>query len=270
MRTEAYRLTGFTAVASAVGFLLRWLQDIQILDKETGLAAQGAPISVVMALVIIFMAAALGIIVFRFRRDALPTDPTEALAAESFLHRALNVAPAALIAVAGIVQLIQATGANWAAGQLIFRRILAVLTLAGAYGAFLISTGARRVERKTSLRVGAVLLILFGAIWLIAEYKSAASDPVLWRFAVEILGISAALLAFYHLAGYFFFEPTPRRTIFFCFLGTFLCIMSAVDEHTIGESICYAAVGLQLLAWGYTLTVNRGRGEEEPVQDTGI
>ena len=56
MQSEAYKLTGFVAVASAVGFLLRWLQGMQILDAETGLAESGRPISFIVAGLIALMA----------------------------------------------------------------------------------------------------------------------------------------------------------------------------------------------------------------------
>lgn len=270
MQTEAYRITGFTAVASALGFLLRWLQGIRIIDEETGLAEKGAPISILVAVVVILMAAALGYIAYRLGRCEMPLEPHEALSGKNFLHRAVNLAPAILLAIGGLVQLLQADASHWASGQIVIRRILGVVVLAAAYGAFLIATGVQRPERGLSMRIGSVLLILFGGLWLIAIYKSVASDPVIWRFAIEVLAVSAALLAFYHVAGYFFEEPTPRRSIFFCFLGAFLCVMAAVDEHTLGESVCYAAVALQLLAWGYTMTVNLHRPAEQIITDTGI
>ena len=75
-------------------------------------------------------------------------------------------------------------------------------------------------------------------------------------------------MAFYHVAGYFFGEPSPRQAVFFCYIGAFLCIMSAVDEHTMAESVCYAAVALQLLLWGYALILNLRRGDE-PEEEPG-
>ena len=270
MQTEAYRITGFAAVVSALGFLLRWLQDLRILDPETGLAAKGAPISVLVTLLIVFMAAALGGIAIYLGRCSAPTAPEAALATHSFLHKVVNLAPAFLLAIGGAAQLLQANAANWPESQVVIRRILGLVTLAGAYGDLLIANGVQSKDKALSRRIGAGLMLLFAGLWLIAAYKSAASDPVIWRFAVEMLAICAVLMAIYHLAGYFFEEPTPRRTIFYCYLGAFLCIMAAVDEHPLCESICYAAAALQLLAWGYTLTVNLRRPEDRIVKDTGI
>ena len=63
MQSEAYKLTGFTAVVSAAGFLLRWLQDMQILDTETGLAEPGRPMSYIVAGLILLMALGFGALV---------------------------------------------------------------------------------------------------------------------------------------------------------------------------------------------------------------
>ena len=262
MQSKAYRLTGFAAVASAVGFLLRWLQGIQIIDEETGLARRGAGISAVVMVFIVLVAGALAFAAYRFGKYGTPEKPESALETKNFLHRAVNIVPSVLLGICGLVQLLQADAAHWGEGQILLRRILGVLTLCAAYGSFLISAGVQRKDRRRSCQIGAVLLILFGGVWLIAIYKSVASNPVIWSFAVEVLAVCAALLAYYHLAGYFFEEPTPRRSIFYCFLGAFLCVMAAVDEHTLGESVCFASVALHLLALGYTLTVNLGRQEE--------
>ncbi len=119
-------------------------------------------------------------------------------------------------------------------------------------------------------RVGSALIVLFGGLWLITTYKIAATDPVIWRYAVEILAICAALMAFYYAAGYQFGEPSPRMTVFFCYFGAFLCVMAAVDEHSFADSILYAGSAILLFVWGYTLTFNlrpAGRAEQSEAPD---
>ena len=259
MQSEAYKLTGFTAVAGALGFLLRWLQDMQILDPETGLAAPGKPISFIVAAMIVLMAAALGAAVFSFRRCVTPTEPEKALAGKSFLFTAISVVPALFLAVAGFLILFTA----WPQSEALIRRLSGVGAFAAALGTLLLTVDRDRPEKAGVRRIGMVLLILFGGLWLIAEYKTAATDPVLWRYAVEILAVCAALLAYYYIAGYHFGVPSPLLSVFCCFLGAFLCIMSAVDEHTLGESVCYGAAAVQLLAWGYALVSNLRREPDE-------
>ena len=263
MQSEAYKLTGFTAVVSAAGFLLRWLQDLQILDAETGLAISGKPISFVVAGLIVLLALGYGAIAFGLRKFYAPTEPEKALTGKTFLYTALSVVPSILIGVCGVILLIR----SWPTGQAVVWRLCGASAIAAAFGGIMVARGVSRPENAASRRVGIVLMILFGCLWLIAEYKTAATDPVLWRFAVEILAICSALMAFYHMAGYFYGEPSPRLTVFFCYIGAFLCVMSAVDEHTMAESVCYGAVAVQLMVWGYALILNMrrsGEPEDEP------
>jgi hypothetical protein len=264
MQSEAYKLTGFTAVVSAAGFLLRWLQGLQILDTETGLAQAGKPISYIVAGLILLMALGFGALSIGLKKYHAPTEPEKALAGKTFLYTALGVVPSILIGVCGVIMMIR----YWPAGQTVIWKLCGASAIAAAFGGIMVARGISRPENAGTRRVGIVLVILFGCLWLIAEYKSAAVDPVLWRYCVEILAICSALMAFYHVAGYFFGEPSPRQAVFFCYIGAFLCIMSAVDEHTMAESVCYAAVALQLLLWGYALILNLRRGDE-PEEEPG-
>lgn len=262
MQSEAYKLTGFTAVAAALGFLLRWLQDMQILDPETGLSVSGKPISFIVAAVIVLMGAGLfAIAAYIFKRCDAPLEPEKALAGKTFLYTAVCVLPALLMASAGVMMTFSS---SWPERQATLWRLCGVLAAAAAVGVLLVTVNLQKPERAGTCRIGMGILILFGALWLSAEYKTASSDPVVWRFAVEVLAICAALLSFYYVAGYFFGEASPRNAVFFCHLGAFLCVMSAVDEHTLAESILYAAMALLQFAWGYALVMNLRRREEEP------
>ena len=263
MQSEAYKLTGFTAVVSAAGFLLRWLQDMQILDADTGLAQPGKPISYIVAGLILFLVLGFGAVAVGLKKCYAPTEPEKALTGKTFLYTALNVIPSILIGVCGVIFLIR----SWPSGQTAVWRVCGVTAIAAAFGGIMVARGVSRPENAGARRVGIVLMILFGCLWLIAEYKTAAVDPVLWRFAVEILAICSALMAFYHVAGYFFEDSSPRLAVFFCYIGAFLCVMSAVDDHTMAESVCYGAVAVQLMLWGYALVMNMRRGgapEDEP------
>jgi len=256
MQSEAYKLTGFTAVAAAMGFLLRWLQNLRILDEETGLAVQGAGISVIVVLVFIAVAAAIGVMAWRLERFDAPLEPAEALGGVSFLAKAVYMLPALLFFLAGFVQLLTANAEHYAETQITMHRICGcAFLLAGAASAFF-AGNHDRPEKTGVLRAAMGALLLAAALWLITEYKSAATDPVIWRFAPEVLAICAALMAYYYVAGYYFTVPAPRASVFFCYLAAFLCVVSAVDEHPLAETISYLAAAAQLFAWGYRIVVN--------------
>lgn len=256
MQDRAYRLTAFTAIISAAGFLLRWLQNMQIFDPETGLAEHGRPISFLVAGIILLAAAAFGFIALRMRRYEAPTEPAEALAGRTFLFSAACVAVTLLLAVSGVAQLLGANAENYTADQLVLRRICGVGTILAAIAVPFVTLGLDEESRAGARRWCSGLLILFAGLWLSAVYKTAASDPVLWRSAIEILAIGAALMAFYHTAGYFYDQPNSGTSWFFCSLGAFLCIMSVIDGHTGAETLCYTAVALLLLIRAYSIVLN--------------
>ena len=39
-------------------------------------------------------------------------------------------------------------------------------------------------------------------------------------------------------------------------MGAFLCIMCAIDEHPVSQSLTYAASAMILLIWGFVITEN--------------
>lgn len=258
MRNTAYKLTAFTAIISAAGFMLRWLQNMQIFDVETGLAERGRPISFLVAGIIVLAAAAFGVIVLRLKKYAAAQEPDKALGGQTFIHTAICAFAVLLLAASGVMQLLTANGVNFADNQIAIRRIMAIATIAAAIAYALLMTGLSNQERAGLRRWCSGILILFAGLWLSAEYKTAASDPVLWRSAVEILGVCSALMAFYHIAGYFFGQPNPYASVFFCDLGAFLCVMSSIDDHTGAENLCFAAVALVLLIWAYSIIANLG------------
>ena len=255
MRSEAYKLTGFTAVISALGFLIRWLQGMQIIDPDTGLATPGAGISVVMVLFLCLTAAALALMTRRLGRYDLPTEPERAMAQSSVIARWICLAAAALIAVSGLILLVH-TPEQTVMGQMFVNRLCGLGCLCGAAGTLLLTLWADQPQRASGRCVASALLIVFGCLWLVNVYKIVTTDPVIWRFVVEILAICAALLAFYYAEGYQFGEPAPRRTIFCSCYGAMLCVMSAVDQHSLADGILYVAVAALLLAWSFLLVLN--------------
>ncbi len=251
MRSEAYKMTGFTVIVSALGFMLRWLQNMRILDEETGLATN-APISWMVGFLIVAVALALGGFVIYLGQFDMPGEPEEAMAGRTPFFEAIALAPAVLLAISGVWQLLQRDIVLWPT----LHRLCGLATLMGACGAFLVVMGTPHRERENSRRTGAVLMILAAGFWLVTAYRDAATDPVVWRFIVEIFAGCMVLLAFYYISGYFFGVPHPKWTLFTCHMGAFLCVMSAIDEHTAAQSLAYAAIAMLLLIWGFVVAEN--------------
>ena len=251
MQSEAYKLSGCTIVISALGFLLRWLQDMRI-QSEDGLAMNAA-VSWLVCLVVVAAAAIFAAFMFRYRQYDAPAAPEEALAGRTPVYGVISLLPALLLAVAGLIRIVHVEEDTiWVA----MHRICGVATLLGAFGAGTVAMNATRPGQGSARRTGAGMMIVFAVFWLVTAYRDAASDPVVWRYVVEIVAQCVTLLAFYYTAGYFFGVPHPRWAVFTCDLGAMLCIMSAIDQNGLAQSITFAAVAIQLLIWAFVITEN--------------
>lgn len=251
MRSEAYKLSGFTVVISAVGFLLRWLQDMQIQDPVNGLARY-APISFLVAGIVIVAAAGLVGFVFHLRQFDAPTAPEEALAGRTPVYGVISLLPAVLLAAAGVYRAIFPGDTLWPT----MHRICGVAMVVGAFGAGTLALNIAKPDQDAARRRGAMLMLVFAVVWLVTGYRDAATDPIVWRFAPEILAECAVLLAIYYTAGYFFHAARPWRTLISCDLGAMLCIMCAIDDNGMAQSVTLAAMAFQLLIWAFVVSEN--------------
>ncbi len=266
MRSEAFKLTSVTVVISAVGFLLRWLQDMRIANEETGLAAN-APISWLVALVILATAVVLaGYVLFYLRQFDAPTEPEKALAAQSPFFGIISLIPAVLLAAAGAMVLIDpGEDLMWPG----LHRLCGGAAILGAFGAAVIAVNGPKEDRTAQARKGTLAYMLFAVIWLITGYRDAATDPQVWRFVVEIFAQCAVLLAVYYYAGYFFHSAHPWGALFTCCMAVLLCIMSAIDDNGIGMTLMYAAAAAQMLLWTFNITENLKTKPLTPVGQEG-
>ena len=260
MRSEAYKLSGFTVVISAVGFLVRWLQDMRIAGEE-GLAVN-APISWVVLAVMALAALSLGALVQRLRRYDAPTAPKDALWGRTPFYGAITMIPAVLLAMGGLLFAVEpGDDAIWP----MMHRICGGMMVLGAFGAAVVAVNIAKEGRESTCRKGFWMMLAFAVFWLITGYRDAASDPVMWRFAVGILAQCASVLAIYYAAGYFFGSPHPKWTVFMCNFAAFLCIMSAIDGSSLtkeldvsklAQSVAYGALAVQFLIWAFVATEN--------------
>ncbi len=251
MQKQAIKITGFAAVAGAVGFLLRWMQSLQIYDPTTGLPDRGAGVNFWLIAVIVLTGAGLAVWLWSMRSYTMPQG-AGALVGRSPLHTVLGSLGALALLISGLVML-------FASGRYLFpgfRVILGVLTMAAALcGIELLVQGGKSGWEKPR-QLFSVILTLMGCFWMVVIYKENAMDPVIWRFGVEVLAVCAATVAFYYITGYHFGQECPLRTIFFCLMGMSLCMICVIDEHTGADALGYAGTAVLLGVWGYVLTAN--------------
>ncbi len=261
MRSEAYKLSGFTLVAGALGFLLRWLQDMRIVG-EAGLAVN-APISCLVSAIMVAAAVLLALYVMHLRQFDAPLQARDAFAGHTPLYGAIALLPAVVLALGGLLQIVKpGDSVLWPT----MHRICGGAMVLGAFGGAVVAMNAGREDKARLCRIGVWMIMIFVVFWLITGYRDAASDPVVWRFVVGILTRCVILLAVYYAAGFFFAAPHPWRAIYMCDLAAFMCLMTAIDGSTLSgeeidlgslaQSAAYLAMAMQFLIWGFVFTEN--------------
>ena len=101
--------------------------------------------------------------------------------------------------------------------------------------AFLRSTKRDHAESRGA--AAALIVDLFMCFWLIASYKTFASDPVVWHYAPRLLAICASVLAFFYLAGYPYGKPKPLMAVFFSNFSALLFIITLADDFSLGKQL---------------------------------
>ena len=104
--------------------------------------------------------------------------------------------------------------------------------------------------------VCASMPIVLLAFWLIVSYKVNIINPTVSAYAIEILALCAALIAFYELAGFAYGRPKAIRSIFWSQFAAFLCITALPDDRTGGQQLMLAAIAGMLLFQSYLTASN--------------
>ena len=251
MRKDTLFTLLFTCIASAFGIFFRWLQLLLSYEADTGLPIRGSAPAVIFPVFCVLVALGLLVLTLRLRRYEAPVVLNEAMHSQSAVVSVLGWAAAAL-SVIGALLLLFSAGAERFPG---LHRFLAVLALLSGlcYPGFLYATG--KVTNGLS-RLLALVPVIFCCFWLIVSYKNHISNPVISSYAVEILAISASILAFFLVAGYPCNSPKPRMTFFFCNAAAFLCLTSLADPHPLGEALVLAAMAAMQLVYAVLISRN--------------
>ena len=251
MQSEAYKLSGFTIVISALGFLLRGLQDMRIQNGQTGLPVR-APISFCVVGIILLAAVLLALLIRGLKQFDAPTQAEQAFAGHTALYGVIGMLPAVALAASGLYRALFPGDVLWP----VMHRVCGAATILGAFGAGHLALNIAKPDQDLARRRGSVMMMIFAVVWLVTGYRDAATDPITWRFVIGILAECTVLLAIYYVAGYFFHSAHPWWALFFCDFGAFMCIMSAIDPNGLAQSLAFAAMAMQLLIWSFAITEN--------------
>lgn len=255
MRKEAGLMCVFTCVMGALGLFLRWIQNNNVFEPETGLAQRGSAWSGLLVAVCVITA--LGILGFvaNLRGHKTETQYRTALRGKTILYPALAGVLGAVMLV-GAVMLLTTAGDQPFPG---LQRVLAVLAAACGACLPLLAVGPKKDSDGSMMCLGSFVPVVFLCFWLIVSYKENSANPVVWAYCIEILAISAAIMAYYYTAGFAFEKPRPLSTIYFCLLGAFFSMTTLADTRPVSKQLFFVAIAVMLLAFAFVLVSNMTR-----------
>lgn len=255
MRKNAWVICCCTAVLAAFGTFFRWLQDQVCFEAETGLAVRGSIWPYAVALMIVIAAVVLAVVCFRMKNQphtSFPDSLPAAFAAAQRVRTIGGIVLGALLAVGGAWLMIS-SGTLSSPG---LQRVLAVLAIVtgAAFARQMLAPGD--AEATSGAVVCASMPIVLLAFWLIASYKVNIINPTISAYAVEILALCAALIAFYQLAGFAYGRPKAIKSIFWSQFAAFLCITALPDDRAGGQQLMLAAIAGILVFQSYLTASN--------------
>ena len=239
-------------VLSAFTVLLRWLQVQTVFDSETGLPTLHAPITTMLVITLLAVAAVLWWLAGRMKTDLAPEEPEDALALPHKETGWLLAAAAVLTALGSAYLFFTEDSTLMKAAALLgflSAPVLAMLPMLPRWGGF----GAAL----------SIFPVIFYCLWLVVCYKENAANPILWSYGMEILAIAMCLLAVFRLSAYLFYRAKPRKTICACMLALVTSLSALTDSISLGARIVLAGwgIGSAVMCW---VIINNFR---EPVSE---
>ncbi len=245
MQKNAWVNTISTLVFSAFCVLLRWLQNINVFEEETGLVREGSALNYLVALAAIGSAVVLWLLCRPLSRCTAPTEPEEAFAN----------APKGLMVVLGIAALAAAVGSVvfFFTSSSLLLRITALLSLLSVPTLMLYPLLPQWGALGATLSLAPVLSFSF---YLVAAYREYAVNPVLWSYAPLVLAIAVVLYAAFQMASYLFYRARPVLAIYSGCLAPVFALGILMDTAAGAARLVLGAWGVGLLALSGLLILN--------------
>lgn len=250
MRKDALTLTISTLVAGIFGAFLRWLQNLNAFEEDTGLFISGKASTWLLVIYLIIAAGLIAAVVFWWlRRYDRPSD-MGAFGARTVVPNILSKALGVITALACIAIMFAANSTRLPTLQRVFA---ALGILAGAAMLLLFSSPGVQAPYR---RQAGIVISLFCCLWLITSYKFTAEDPVVWAFVIEILAVCAVIMAWYELAAYSYGRAKPDAALFFVMLAAVLCITTLSDSRSFAWQLLFFSQTAMLLMHEYLMIEN--------------
>lgn len=244
MQKKPLMFCGFTAMMGIFGAFLRWLQNMLAFEEETQLAVTYSPWHFIVILYLVGFAIFLWQFVRRYKTYEMPMQYPDAFRCNSKFWKASAILFTVIMVLGALIAMFRSVTTD--KGN-IFELVLGLFAVVCAIN-FMAFVDGTHGKNPRNGGFASIVIVLFFCYRLIATYKAFAADPVVWHFAIQLLAVSAALLAFYYIAGFAYKAPKMLPTLFFSNLGAFLSITSCADDVSIGHNlIAVATAGILLL-----------------------
>ena len=265
LRKRALEISCYVIGAGAFGVFVRWLQVMMAFNDE-GLVDKSFFNFAVPAFCV---AAALVFLRFvdklRLERYCLPEDFYSALRNDHQLFTVFRWVIGVVMSIGGLLLLV----ASEVDKNAEFLQILAVMAIINGICFPLHLTNANKphVPAPGISAFCAFWPILMFCMWLVTTYKINAINSVLWAYGLDIVTHIVVINAFYHVAGFAFGKPNPWRCMFFCMLGSAMCIMVIADGRYMGMQLMYGATAAMLAMYNWIMLENLKQSEKEEEEE---
>ena len=275
MHKKSLEITCYVCGAGAFGVFFRWLQVMMAFDEQ-GLNEKSA-FNVLVPLMIIASAWLFNRFLNQIRAEKRYVDKEycEALFNPGRIFAAARWAAGLLMMIGALVLFVAAeTDVD---SELI--RILAIMAFVSgvAYPLVLGAANYDELAHVPMLRFFMLMPVLMYSLWLIISYKQNSYNSVPWDYAIEMLSIIAAILAYFRVMGFAFFAADGRRCMFAVMMCTMLSIMNLADGRYMGMQIIILATAAQMAIYNWILIRNlkkrvkkKPEYEEPPLDDGGF
>lgn len=232
-----------TLLGGAAGFGLRKWQLSAGFEPDTRLPIPGAPSALLLIVLSIVVAAGLALLLWP-SKDSVPVDVAFSAGRNNTLYLTAAVLAGFLLLVSTGFELFSFSSAFGAVGEdanqasrlasMVLPPLRILFCVAGLPCTLLWAKKLYRGEDAKEQLPLLELCLLF-CLWLITDYQSRAADPIILDYVYEVFAIVCSLLGLYYLASWSFQTGKPRRTMFFCLMGSYFSLVTLADAHTGSE-----------------------------------
>ena len=222
MRKSAIFLPAASVLAGIIGFFIRKKELAEVFEESTGLAVRGAAVStalIALSVAVIVLSAIAAKLLTPGKKSAYAALP------KTSAGKAAGAVSAVLFVFGAVFCIINGDVYRWRAVTLIF-----ALFGLGSAAWYAVSAFSARGDKPDGMqKTLSVVPALFFCLWLIATYRTYATEPSLLVYCYECLAAAAMAVACYCDAGFICASPRPRRTAAASLIAVFFGIVSLAD-----------------------------------------